>query len=82
MPPTDCTAWVGTDRSAELPGYLLLQSNGKTACVPLLVTANKPPAGYKGEYYVDEFSDAKLKERWAACKADAACHKRINDQME
>jgi len=81
-PPTDCTAWVGTDRNAELPGYLLPQANGTRSCVPLLVTANKPPADYRGDYHVDEFTDAKLKERWAACKADAACFKRINDQMQ
>ncbi|MDC6176137.1 alpha/beta fold hydrolase [Ralstonia solanacearum] len=81
-PPTDCKAWVGTDRMTELPGYLLPQPNGKTQCVPLLVTANKQQAGYTGDYYVDEFTDAKLKERWASCKADAACYKRINDQMQ
>ncbi|MEO8133135.1 MAG: hypothetical protein ABI831_04060 [Betaproteobacteria bacterium] len=82
MPPTDCKAWVGTDRNTELPGYLLLQAGGAIVCVPLLVTANGPPAGYSGNYYVDEFTDAKLKERWAACKADAACFARINAQMQ
>ncbi len=82
LPPTDCMAWVGTDRNRELSGYLLPQPNGKTQCVPLLLTANKPPSGYQGDFYVDEFTDAKLKERWAACKADAACFKRINDQMQ
>jgi len=81
-PPTDCKAWVSTDRNAELPGYLLPQANGATRCVPVLLTANKPSAGYGGDYYVDEFTDAKLKERWVACKADAACFKRINDQMQ
>jgi len=82
MPPTDCKAWVGTDRNAELPGYLLPQANGKTECVPLLLTANQPPAGYQGDYYDDEFTDAKLKARWAACKAEAACYQRINAQMQ
>jgi pimeloyl-ACP methyl ester carboxylesterase len=81
-PPTDCKTWVGTDRNTELPGYLLLQPNGTTQCVPLLLTASKPPAGYRGDFYVDEFTDAKLKERWATCKADAACFKRINDQIQ
>jgi len=81
-PPTDCRAWVGSDRNSELPGYLLPQPDGKTVCVPLLVTAAKPPAGYQGDYYVDDFTDAKLKERWAACKADPACFKRVNDQMQ
>jgi hypothetical protein len=82
MPPTDCKAWVGTDRNAELPGYLLPQVDGTTQCVPLLLTANRPPADYRGDFYVDEFTDAKLKARWAACKADPACFKRVNDQMQ
>jgi len=82
VPPSDCMAWVGTDRNRDLAGYLLPQPNGATQCVPLLLTANKPPTGYQGDFYVDEFTDAKLKERWAACKADALCFKRINDQMQ
>ena len=81
-PPTDCTAPIGTDRYAELPGYLLPQPGGKTACVPLLLTANKPPVSYRGDYYVDEFTDAKLKERWSQCKSDKTCHDRINAQMQ
>ena len=81
-PPTDCKAWVGTDRNAELPGYRLPQAGGNVQCVPLLQTANLPPAGYAGDYYVDEFTDAKLKARWAACKADAACFQRIDGQMQ
>jgi hypothetical protein len=60
---------------------LLLQPSGATVCVPLLLTASKPTAGYSGDYYVDEFTDAKLKARWAACKADEGCFKRINAQM-
>src|SRR5207244_7450570 len=75
---TECKAWVGTDRDAELPGYLV-----RSTCVPLLVTANRPPPDYAGnDYYVDEFTDAKLKARWAACKQDAACFKRIDAQMQ
>ena len=77
-PPTECKAWVGADRDAELPGYLV-----GTTCVPLLVTANRPPSGYAGnDYYVDEFTDAKLKARWAACKQDAACFRRIDAHMQ
>ena len=82
VPPTDCKAWVGVDRNVELSGYLLPQASGGMQCVPLLVTANKPPAGYRGDFYVDEFTDAKLKERWATCKADKACFDRIDAQMQ
>ena len=82
-PPTDCRAWVGTDRDQELPGYLLPQTGGATVCVPLGVTANPVPAGYPGsDFYVAEFTDEKLKARWATCKADTACLKRIDAQMQ
>lgn len=82
-PPTDCSARVGADRNAVLPGYLLPSANGATVCVPLLLSANRPPRGYEGrDFYVDEFTDAKLKARWRACKADAACFRRIDAQMQ
>ena len=82
-PPTDCRAWVGVDRNQELPGYRLPQPDGRTVCVPLGVNAYRPPAGYAGsDYYVDEFTDARLKERWRTCKADAACFARIDAQMQ
>ena len=82
-PPTDCRAWVGADRNHELPGYRLPQPDGRTVCVPLGVNAYRPPAGYAGgDYYVEEFTDARLKERWRACKADAACFARIDAQMQ
>lgn len=82
-PPTDCTARVGADRNAELPGYSLPRASGGTVCVPFLPSANRPPKNYAGrDYYVDEFTDAKLKSRWSACKADAACFRRIDAQMQ
>ncbi|HMG50996.1 MAG TPA: hypothetical protein VK597_10365 [Inquilinus sp.] len=28
-----------------------------------------PPASYRGDYYVDEFTDAKLRPAWATCVA-------------
>ncbi len=81
-PATDCTARVGVDRNAELPGYRLPQAGGNTVCVPLLQTANVAPPGDAGRFHVDEFTDAKLKARWVACKADAACFARVNGQMQ
>lgn len=85
-PPTDCTAWVGTDRNAMMGGYLLPQGPrgaGMTECVPVLMTANRPPADYAGgDYYISEFTDDKLKARWRACKEDADCFKRIDAQMQ
>ncbi|AVT02878.1 hypothetical protein C8242_09495 [Paracidovorax avenae] len=81
-PPTDCKAWVGADRNAELPGYRITQANGRASCVPLLLTAHKPPPDYRGDYAVDEFTDEKLKARWLSCKADAACRARIEKDMQ
>ena len=82
-PPTDCTARVGTDRNAELPGYRLPGASGTTVCVPLLLSANRPPTDDAGvDFHVDEFTDARLKARWSACKADAACFRRIDAQMQ
>ncbi|VTU26821.1 Alpha/beta hydrolase family protein [Variovorax sp. PBL-H6] len=81
--PSDCHARVGADRNAELPGYLLPNANGTTACVPLLLSAYRPPPDYRGhDFYVDEFTDAKLKGRWNSCKADATCFRRIDAQMQ
>ena len=82
-PPPDCKAWVGTDRDAAIPGYKLPKASGGTVCVPFLQTANSAPARYPGtDFHVEEFTDAKLKARWAACKADAVCFKRIDAQMQ
>src|SRR5690348_11886556 len=64
-PRTDCRARVGADRDAVLPGYRLPASHGGTVCVPFLPSANRPPSGReRGGFYVDEFTDAKLKARW------------------
>jgi len=69
----ECTQHVGYDRDLDLPGYLI----GKD-CVAVTVTAAKPPAGYKGDFYVDEFTDAKLRQRWKQCQADSACNERLS----
>ncbi len=83
-PPPDCSAWVGVDRDGRDAGLSAAAARATTrsAC-----HCCRPPTsrrlGYRGgDYYVDEFTDARLKERWAACKADAACFKRIDGQMQ
>lgn len=81
VPPFECEARVGYDRDLVLPGYLLPTSAGARTCIPFTSTAAHAPAGYKGDYYVDEFSDAKLRERWQACKADKACYDRVYKQV-
>jgi hypothetical protein len=62
----------------DLPGYLLPDRAGKTVCVPFTATAAQPPAGYRGDFYVDEFTDAKIAARWKDCQADAACRAPID----
>lgn len=74
---------MGTDRNAILSGYRLPTARGDTVCVPVLLSANRPPRDYRGhDFYVDEFTDAKLKARWRSCKADASCFQRLDAQMQ
>jgi pimeloyl-ACP methyl ester carboxylesterase len=41
-----------------------------------------PPASYAGpDYYVDQFTDAKIKEAWGTCRSDPACLVRVLDGM-
>jgi pimeloyl-ACP methyl ester carboxylesterase len=79
LPPPDCKTHVGYDRDETLSGYLLPAANGQgQVCVPFTMTAAQPPPGYKGDFYVDEFTHEKLLARWAECKADAACYERLS----
>ena len=82
FPPAECSIYVGYDRDAVLPGYLLPGRNGAQTCVPFVTTATHPPAGYKGDFYVAEFTDAKLRARWQACRADPTCFKRIEAHIK
>jgi hypothetical protein len=71
QPKPDCKAYAAYDRYHEMPGYLIANPNGTTVCVPFLATAPRPPTDYQGkDFYVEEFTDAKLKGRWETCKAD------------
>ncbi|WP_158912590.1 hypothetical protein [Caulobacter sp. S45] len=79
--PAECRAHVGYNLNAELPGYLIASSDGARRCVPFTATTAKPPAGYRGDYYVDEFTDAKMRAAWAVCKADTACDARLEPHI-
>lgn len=67
--PQACRRHIAFDRNAELPGFFAPDG----ACVPYTPLTNLPPPGFAGDYYADEFTDAKIRERWQACKADVAC---------
>jgi pimeloyl-ACP methyl ester carboxylesterase len=81
VPPAECKAYVAYDRDMELPGYLIATAAGEKTCVPFTSALYKPPEGYRGDYYVDEFTDAKLRARWEACKQDKECHGRVFGQV-
>jgi len=81
IPPFECQARVGYDRDLTLPGYILPTAAGPRTCIPFTSARFQPPAGYKGDYYVDEFTDAKLRERWEACKREPDCKRRVYDQV-
>lgn len=83
IPPAECMAWVGYDRNAFLPGYILPTSFGPETCVPFAATAAKPPGDYAGkDFYVEEFTMEKLLQRWQACTQDAECHERLNVHVD
>lgn len=81
VPPFECEAMVHYDREMKLPGYILPTSAGPRTCIPFTTSLHRPPTGYKGDYYVDEFTDAKLRARWEACEEDKNCRKRVFDQV-
>lgn len=76
-PPSECQAHVGFDRDLTLPGYYVPTKLGPATCVPFTATAQHPPAKYKGDFYVDEFTDAKLRAHWNQCKLDKACFDKV-----
>lgn len=75
--PAECEARVGYDRDRVMSGYILPTAAGPRTCIPFSTVAAYPPPGYKGDFYVDEFSDARMRAQWAACREDKACYERV-----
>ena len=80
-PPAECEAPVGYDRDRVLAGYVVSTSSGARTCVPFTSVAATPPAGYRGDFYVEEFSDARMREQWAKCKQDKACSEPVEEAV-
>ena len=81
-PQPECTYRVNFDRNTDLPGYRF-ESQGERQCVPFLPTSQLAPADYAGtDYYAEEFTDAKIRARWAQCKKDPACAERVLAQAK
>ncbi len=81
FPAPECHAYVAYDRDMVLPGYILPTAAGPRTCIPFTSTRAHPPAGDHGDFYVANFTDQKLRERWEHCENDPDCRKRVYDQV-
>lgn len=75
-PAIECVARVNYDLFMDLPGYFVQDPTGK-ACVPFTYPAHFAPAGYQGDYFAAEFTDAKIKAKYVACKQDSTCREKL-----
>jgi hypothetical protein len=72
----DSSAYVGWGWYGYMPAF----KDAKGVSIPFLPTTIRPPFGYRGDFYVDEFTDAKIKQAWQELKAkDPAAAKKIFD---
>jgi hypothetical protein len=71
-PPPECERQVGFDRNTVMPGYLA-EEEGRRVCIPFMPTPQFAPAGYRGDWHGENFTDARIRARWVACRADEAC---------
>jgi pimeloyl-ACP methyl ester carboxylesterase len=79
--PAECEARVAYDRDRTMTGYLLPTAAGPKTCIPFSTVGKRPPVDYRGDFYVDEFADERLRARWAECKKDKKCHERVGEQI-
>jgi hypothetical protein len=63
----DSSAYVGHDWNCFLPAFK--DANGVS--IPFKPTSICPPIGYQGDFYVDEFTDSKIKLAWLELKTKA-----------
>ena len=61
---------VGYGKNADLPGFSYQDPKG-SVCIPFVQTSQQPPEGYQREdFYVEEFTDAKIKKKWQEFSQD------------
>jgi hypothetical protein len=60
----DSSAYVGLDWNCYLPAF----KDGDGVSIPFKPVGIRPPIGYQGDFYVDEFTDAKIKQAWEELK--------------
>jgi hypothetical protein len=70
----DSSAYVGHGWDCYLPAF----KDTKGVSIPFMPTSIIPPIGYQGDFYVDEFTDAKIKQTWQELKVkDSVAAKKI-----
>lgn len=72
VPPTNCRAPVGYQFNATLPGYAVRDRSLGPRCVPF-APVDLPPAGFRGDWLVQRFSDARGRRLLAQCMARPPC---------
>jgi hypothetical protein len=72
VPRTDCRAPVGYQFNAALPGYVVRDRSRGATCVPFS-QVDLSPAGYRGDWLVRQFSDARGRRLLAQCRAQPPC---------
>jgi hypothetical protein len=72
VPRTNCRAPVGYQFNATLPGYVVRDRSRGATCVPF-AQVDLPPAGYRGDWLVQRFSDARGRRLLAGCRAQPPC---------
>jgi pimeloyl-ACP methyl ester carboxylesterase len=74
----DSSAYVGKDWNCFLPAFKDI--NG--VAIPFGQPSHLPPIGYQGDFYVDEFTDAKIKQAWLELKEkDPEAAKKVVDSL-
>ncbi|PZX14375.1 hypothetical protein LX81_02958 [Palleronia aestuarii] len=69
-PAPDCSARVNYNVNDTLPGY----ADPDGICHPFTATYSLVPDYYEGEdYYVEEFTDKRIRARWQECSQDDSC---------
>jgi pimeloyl-ACP methyl ester carboxylesterase len=72
----DSSAYVGLRWNGYLPAF----KDAKGVSIPFMPTSIHPPIGYQGDFFVDEFTDAKIKQAWQEINAkDPTAAKKILD---
>lgn len=71
-PKPECQIHINNDRNMDMPGYEA-DWDGKPVCLPFMPTNQIAPPEYKGNFYIDEFTDKRIRERWRECKLDKSC---------